>query len=147
MGDNTSRWEQRLSNYRKALLRLAEIVNENERRPLNGFEKDCVVKRFEFTFECAWRVMKSYAESLGTDNIGASRDSIRHAMRMNLIDDADTWMGMIKWRNETAHNYDGEIAAEALGMISDSFYPAMQEFYHRMDSISANTPKDLFRNI
>lgn len=53
MGEETARWRQRLDNYHKALVRMAEIVNESRRRMLNGFERDCVVKRFEFTFECA----------------------------------------------------------------------------------------------
>jgi len=138
------RWEQRLINYGKALNRLAEIVNESSHRRLNDFERDSVIKRFEFTFECAWRLMKSYAESQGVQEVGASRDSIRQALVLHTIEDGDSWMGMIKWRNETAHNYDGEVADAAIEEITQRFYPLMVEYYHKMNSFSNLTPIDLF---
>lgn len=138
------RWEQRLINYGKALNRLAEIVNESSHRRLNDFERDSVIKRFEFTFECAWRLMKSYAESQGVQEVGASRDSIRQALVLHTIEDGDSWMGMIKWRNETAHNYDGEVADAAIEEITQRFYPLMVEYYHKMNSLSNLTPIDLF---
>jgi len=144
MTAETARWQQRLDNYRRALSRLAEIVNEGNKRELNDFERDCIVKRFEFTFECSWRLMKSYAESQGEDEIGASRDSIRRAFKLHLIGDGDTWMDMIKWRNETSHNYNGEVADAAINKIVCSFYPLMLSFYHKMASLSPNNPADLF---
>ena len=61
------RWEQKLTSYHRALNRLAEIVNEMDKRQLNDFEADGLVQRFEFTFELAWKLIKSYAEFQGTD--------------------------------------------------------------------------------
>lgn len=60
-----TRLEQRHANFRKALNRLAGAVNLSKRKELDEYERDSMVKRFEFTFECAWRVMKSYAEYQG----------------------------------------------------------------------------------
>lgn len=138
------RWEQRLENYGKALRRLSEIVNESKRRTLSDYERDCIVKRFEFTFECSWRVMKSFAENQGVQEVGASRDSIRQAVSLSLIEDSDTWMEMIKWRNETAHNYNGEVADNAINKITTTFFPLMVDFYHNMKARSRNIPIDMF---
>lgn len=144
MDKETLRWVQRLNNYRKALTRLAEIVREGSQRKLNSFERDAIVKRFEFTFECAWRLMKSYAENQGEEEIGASRDSIRRAFKLHLIEDGETWLEMIKWRNETSRNYDGEIADTAIDLVVERFYPLLVAFCARMEHLASGLSAGLF---
>ncbi len=144
MDKETLRWIQRLNNYRKALARLAEIVHEGSRRELNGFELDGIVEGFEFTFECACKLMKSYAESQGEEEVGALRDSIRRAFRLHLIEDGETWMEMIKWRNETSHNYDGEIADTAIILVLEGFYPLMVAFCGKMEQLASGLSGGLF---
>lgn len=104
------RWEQRRESYHKALSRLAEIVNESKRRELNDYERDGLVQRFKFTHGSGWKLMNSYEEFKGITGIGGSRDATRYAKQIDLITDGDTWMDMIKSRNETSHNYDGTVA-------------------------------------
>jgi nucleotidyltransferase substrate binding protein (TIGR01987 family) len=144
MNEETARWMQRLNNYHKALNRLAEIVNESKKRKLNEFERDCVIQRFEFTHETAWKLMKSYAEYQGYDDIGGSRDATRRAYDMRLIEDGITWMEMIKSRNETSHNYDGSVADAVITRITDSYYPLMLSYYEKMNSLSEKTENDIF---
>ena len=43
-------------------------------------------------------------------------------LEKNLIDD-DTWMQMLKTRNQLAHDYDGSFAAEKFRDIIDMYYP------------------------
>lgn len=45
----------------------------------------------------------------------------------NLIDD-DTWMQMLKTRNQLAHDYDGSFAAEKFRDIIDMYYPLFLRF-------------------
>ena len=141
---NIPRWEQRLDSYHKALARLAEIVGASKKRALNEFERDGLVQRFEFTHELSWKLMKAYAEYQGFDGIGGSRDATRKAFEMSLISDGQSWMDMIKSRNETSHNYDGSMADDVVDSIINRFYPLMAEFYQKMNSLSALTPDDLF---
>ena len=141
---NIPRWEQRLDSYHKALARLAEIVGASKKRALNEFERDGLVQRFEFTHELSWKLMKAYAEYQGFDGIGGSRDATRKAFEMSLISDGQSWMDMIKSRNETSHNYDGSMADDVVDSIIDGFYPLLAEFYQKMNSLSALTPDDLF---
>ena len=141
---NIPRWEQRLDSYHKALARLAEIVGASKKRMLNEFERDGLVQRFEFTHELSWKLMKAYAEYQGFDGIGGSRDATRKAFEMSLISDGQSWMDMIKSRNETSHNYDGSMADDVVDSIINRFYPLLADFYQKMNSLSALTPDDLF---
>lgn len=141
---NIPRWEQRLDSYHKALARLAEIVGASKKRALNEFERDGLVQRFEFTHELSWKLMKAYAEYQGFDGIGGSRDATRKAFEMSLISDGQSWMDMIKSRNETSHNYDGSMVDDVVDSIINRFYPLLAEFYQKMNSLSALTPDDLF---
>lgn len=141
---NIPRWEQRLDSYHKALARLAEIVGASKKRALNEFERDGLVQRFEFTHELSWKLMKAYAEYQGFDGIGGSRDATRKAFEMSLISDGQSWMDMIKSRNETSHNYDGSMTDDVVDSIINRFYPLLADFYQKMNSLSALTPDDLF---
>ena len=87
-----------------------------------------MIQRFEFTFELAWKLMKSYAEYQGTDKeIMGSRDAIRWAFENKLIADSNIWMEMVKRRNDTSHAYDEDTA-----------------FYDKMKALSSQQKMDLF---
>ena len=139
------RWEQKLSNYRKALHRLAEVVNVAKARELNDFEADGMIQRFEFTFELAWKLLKSYAEYQGVDKeIMGSRDAIRWAFENGLITDSNVWMEMIKRRNDTSHTYDEDTASEVVERIEDVYYQCFVYLFEKMKSLSSQTEMDLF---
>ena len=38
---------------------MAEVIAITKQRPLNQFERDSLIKRFEFTYEMAWKLMMS----------------------------------------------------------------------------------------
>lgn len=139
------RWEQKLSNYRKALHRLAEVVNVAKVRELNDFEADGMIQRFEFTFELAWKLLKSYAEYQGVDKeIMGSRDAIRWAFENGLITDSNVWMEMIKRRNDTSHTYDEDTASEVVDRIEDVYYQCFVYLFEKMKSLSSQAEMDLF---
>lgn len=138
------RWEQRQISFHKALSRLAEIVNESKKRKLNDFERDGLVQRFEFTHESCWKLMKSYEEFKGITGIGGSKDATRYAKQLDIITDGDTWMDMIKSRNETSHNYDGTVANDIIERIVNEYFPELVKFDAKMDALSTQTMSNLF---
>ena len=145
MANILSRWEQKLQSYHKALDRLAEVVNEMDKRQLNDFEADGLIQRFEFTFELAWKLIKSYAEYQGTDKeIMGSRDAVRWAFENHLISDSATWMEMIKRRNDTSHTYDEDTAAEVVLRVKDFYYQDFVALFDKMKKLVSETPNDLF---
>ena len=104
------RWKQRFSNYKKALAQLTKFIDQDE---LNELEKQGLIKAFEYTHELAWNLLKDYLQDQGIQNITGSKDSVREAFKVGLIEDGESWMDMIKDRNQTVHTYN-ESTAEAI---------------------------------
>ena len=133
------RWQQRFSNYQKALMRLSEaVVVLNSQDIVNVLEltllKEGLIQRFEYTHELAWKVMKDYLEYQGYVDIRGSRDAIRKSLELNIISDR-RWMSTIEARNLTSHNYDDETAENIYGEIIEVYYPLFIEFENKMKSL------------
>ncbi len=143
------RWEQRFTNFTKALNKLSEAIDyvqkkagilniNSETTVLDEIVKEGLIQRFEYTYEMAWNVMKDYAKFQGNLNIGGSRDAIRYAFSANLIDDGEMWMSMIRSRIRTAHTYNEETANEIYTKIIDEYYFAFLKFHRVMESKREN---------
>ena len=78
--------------------------------------------------------MKDYAEYQGYTDVRGSRDAIRKALEMGLIDDR-RWMETIEDRNLTVHNYDNEIASEIYENIMNVYAPLFVAFEGKMQSL------------
>ncbi len=147
------RWEQRFSNYQKAFRKLASAVDAVKgniegyvplEEQLKEIMKEGLIQRFEYTHQLAWNVMKDYAEFQGNNEINGSRDATRDAFKMGLITNAESWMDMIKSRNETSHTYNEEIAEEIIQKIITVYHPLFLEFLRKMQSMKAGDRKGLF---
>ena len=108
------RWKQRFANYKKALSQLKEFIDLGE---LSKFEKQGLIKSFEYTYELGWNTMKDYIIYQGNPDIGGSRDAIREGFKMCIITDGEGWMDMLKSRNRTSHTYDEDTAQEIIDAI------------------------------
>ena len=105
------RWQQRLSNYRRASARLQDAVALRETRPLSDLEQQGLIQAFEFTHELAWNVMKDYFAYQGNATpITGSRDAVQEAFAVQLVTDGQGWMDMIKSRNQSSRTYNQETA-------------------------------------
>jgi nucleotidyltransferase substrate binding protein (TIGR01987 family) len=151
------RWEQRFSNYRKAVEKLRQAVKyiqdkfEEEDGEINQAEsvldevlKEGLIQRFEYTHELAWNVMKDYAEYQGNANIRGSRDATREAFKIKLLSNGEVWMDMIKSRNETSHTYNEETADEIFLKIIETYYPAFEMFTITMEELKTGKQGDIF---
>ena len=149
MTDNKDiRWEQRFSNFMKALNKLSEAIKyikkdllekeidtkyEDSEQVLEEIIKEGLIQRFEYTYEMAWNVIKDYALYQGNSEIGGSRDAIRYAFATNLISDGELWMDMIKSRIKTTHTYNEETANEIYLKILNEYYSAFLKFQITME--------------
>lgn len=116
------RWQQRFSNYKKALTQLREAVGLSQERPLSKLEKQGVIQAFEFTHELAWNVLKDYLTDQGYQNIKGSKDTIRAAFKAELITEREQWMSMIQSLNLSSHTYDEHTAEQLVAEIIGAYY-------------------------
>jgi len=60
MEERQAKWLERLGIFKNAIARMAEVIELSKQRTLNQFERDSLIKRFEFTYEMAWKLMMSF---------------------------------------------------------------------------------------
>lgn len=147
------RWQQRFSNYKKALQKLSEAVefvkhnvdmHGNLNPVLDEIIKEGLIQRFEYTHELGWNVMKDYIVYQGNTNISGSRDATREAFQMNLIQNGEIWMDMIGSRNKTSHTYDESTADEIYLKILNDYYPEFVAFEKTMEEKQRAAKTGLF---
>ena len=68
------RWQQRFSNYQKALAQLERFI---EPPALNEREQQGLIKAFEYSFELAWNTLRDLLRSQGNAMLLGSRDTLR----------------------------------------------------------------------
>ena len=132
------RWEQRFVNYKKALSQLQKFINKGE---LSELEEQGLVKAFEYTYELAWTTLKDFLEYRGQTDIFGSRDAIRKAFQLSLIDDGESWMDMLKSRNITSHTYNKETAEEICQAVKEVYYSLFQQLETKLDRLQSDSDK------
>jgi nucleotidyltransferase substrate binding protein (TIGR01987 family) len=136
-------WEQRFSDYRKALVKLSIAVNifkpneeENlELEEIDDLLKEGLIKRFEYTHELAWKVLKDYAAYLGNTNVKSAKESTREGLKMGLITDAEEWMAMLTSRNETSLLFDENTIDALFEKILETYYLLLLKFEEKMGEL------------
>ncbi len=92
----------------KAIDRLSKVLKQEK----NEFIRDSAIKRFEFTFDLYWKLLKTFLE----ENLGVICNSpkgcFREAFTQQLIDYDDFWLKMTDWRNASVHMYKEELAED-----------------------------------
>ena len=126
------RWIQRFQNYEKAYLLLGRFIEKGD---LSEFEKQGLIKSFEYTYELAWNVMKDYLIYQGISGIMGSRDAIKQAFNKGLIKDGQLWINMIQDRIKTVHTYDEEAAEQVEHQIISVYFDLFSDFYQTMKNL------------
>lgn len=102
------RAEDGLYNFSQALNKFINVTDSEKQFKEKGFEDvylDIVVKRFEFTYEMAWKALKRYLSFLGIE-ANNPRSVFKEAYAQSIITDENIWLDMIEQRNLSSHIYD-----------------------------------------
>ena len=129
------RWQQRFSNFNKALTQLQKFIDKGE---LSELEAQGLVKAFEYTYELAWNTIKDFLEFSGQSDIYGSRDAIRKGFQLGLITDGDGWMDMLKSRNQTSHTYNEETAKQINNAVVTRYYDLFIRLKTKFEQLSGN---------
>lgn len=136
------RWKQRFANYKKALRKLhlaIEIIKASAGtdvdNDIDDLQQEGLIQRFEYTHQLAWNVMKDYAQYQGSVDIGGSRDAIRTALQMGLIENGADWMSTIESRNITSHAYDEDKVDQISDLIIYTYLSLFDAFEQKMEAL------------
>jgi nucleotidyltransferase substrate binding protein (TIGR01987 family) len=121
MKSRSVRWQQRFSNYQKALAQLSEFV---QKQPLNKLEEQGLIQAFEYTHELAWKTLADFLRSKGHTELYGPKDSARKAFALGIIENGEIWMEMIVSRNLTSHTYNDATTKRIIAAILTGYYPA-----------------------
>lgn len=156
MAQQNIRWQQRFANYSRAFAKLQEVIDtlgdnwdknniSDSTFVLSDLEIEGTIQRFEYTHELAWNLMKDYLKYQGNTEIGGSRDATREAFKIDLIKDAQTWMDMIKSRNQTSPTYEQDNTLEEFFItIVYDYYPLFKDFEKKMEELKDKGQNDIF---
>lgn len=128
------RWKQRFQNYKNALQQLQKFINKGR---LSELEEQGLIKAFEYTYELAWLTLKDFLNFQGYIDIYGSRDTLRKAYELGLIQNGQNWMDMLESRNKTSHTYNEETAAEISQAIMEVYFDLFQELKEKFDSLDS----------
>jgi nucleotidyltransferase substrate binding protein (TIGR01987 family) len=113
------RWIQRLQNWNRALAQLSRFM---EREELNELEEQGLIQSFEYNHELAWNTLKDFLTDQGFADLFGSKNVSRKAFEVELVDDGQVWLDMIKSRNLSSHTYNEEITRKIVTAIIDNYY-------------------------
>ncbi|MBD2720069.1 nucleotidyltransferase substrate binding protein [Synechococcus sp. FACHB-909] len=132
MGDLDIRWQQRFSNYCRALEQLETFFQPPE---LNAREQQGLIKAFEYTFELAWNTLRDLLLSKGNEQLLGSRDTLKESFRLGRIEDGESWMLMIQDRNLTSHTYNRSTADAIAGHIGQNYLACYRQLRARLEML------------
>jgi nucleotidyltransferase substrate binding protein (TIGR01987 family) len=122
------RFEDQLYNFNNALERFNTVVNDKDTFYKEGFSDvylDVAVKRFEFTFEMAWKAIRRYLDFSGV-TCKSPRACFKEAFAQGLVEEEGVWLEMIEFRNLSTHIYNEQEIQELLDYVS-SFSKAFNQ--------------------
>ena len=126
------RFEERQSDYKKALLKLKEALQEEP----TEIVIDGILHRYEFTFELAWKTIKDYLEYMGIVNkVGSPRENIQLAYQQGIINDGELWIEMMLSRNSLSHVYDEETSRKIYNDIKNKYIQAFEKLEEKFEEI------------
>lgn len=99
----------KFEKFQKALLSLEAIYLKPMQDDRSNV--DATIQRFEFTFELAWKFLKDYFFERDIE-LNYPKEVLQEAFNVNLINNEDIWIKMLKDRNMTSHTYDEKLANE-----------------------------------
>jgi nucleotidyltransferase substrate binding protein (TIGR01987 family) len=123
------RWQQRLTNFERALRLLREAMAEGP-EALNQLEKEGVIQRFEYCFELAWKTVKDYMEASGiVFDVVMPRQVIKDAFAAKVLNDGATWIAMLDHRNLLSHTYNPVVFEQAVAAIHQRYLPQLEQLH------------------
>jgi len=79
---------------------------------------DGTIQRFEFTFELAWKTLKTFLADQGII-CNSPKSCLQEAFTMGWLSDEENWLALFQARNLTSHVYNEEMAMDIYATIKE----------------------------
>lgn len=109
----SERTKLQIETLGKALATLHRALGMNETPEI----RDSVIKRFEYTFEMAWKALHRTLTDRGESLPQMVSAVLPAAFVARMIGDADLWNQIRDYRNLTAHAYDEKVAIDVAAFV------------------------------
>jgi nucleotidyltransferase substrate binding protein (TIGR01987 family) len=123
------RLAQQVRHFAEALDRLEEALA----LPESEIVRDALIKRFEFSFEMAWKCMYRWLQLNEVDVAQEAFRVIPRAFSAGLIDDDAAWTTIRRARNQTSHTYDRRRAIEVAATAREEAAPRFRALLDRLN--------------
>ncbi len=138
------RWEQRFSNFNKALNKLSQAVALAGNEDLSELEVEGLIQRFEYTYELAWKTLQDLIKQQGFSDINGPGQVLKQALQMGLINNAESWRRLKKSRELTSHTYDSEAAQIIAEAIINEYFDLFKFLQAKLESQKGGSTGNLF---
>lgn len=133
MDQKDIRWEQRFSNYRKALGKLEETVTGRKLEELSELEKEGLIQRFEYTYELAWKTLQDLLRHKGYSDISGPNPVLQQALSDGYIVQEKAWRLLKKSREATSHTYNEDTAETIAESIYETYFSLLKDLELRLE--------------
>ena len=99
--------------YEKALQRFEDVLAQDK----NEYIRDSAIKRFEFTFDLSWKLIKAFLEEEKGIICASPKGCFREAYQQGLLQYDEYWIEMTDMRNKPSHTYREETAEEIYSQL------------------------------
>lgn len=123
-------WDIRYKQFAKALQMLEQAAAVSEPSDL---ELEGMVKRFEYTFELAWKVLKDILREQGID-AASPREVMKSAYKSGMLDSGEKWIEMLDQRNLMSHTYDESNFRSAVDLIKNHYISILNQLNQTIQS-------------
>ena len=127
-----NRFSQKKEDFLNALDRSQEALQQEP----TELVIDGTLHRFEFTFELAWKLIKSYLEYMGVaETTGSPRETIQNGFKQGIIENGEEWINMMLSRNSLSHIYDEKTSREIYNKIKNNYINLFTRLRERLENI------------
>ena len=130
---------KKVDNYRSNLAVLEQASSQDL---ANEFVQSGVINKFHLQFELGWKMLKALLayEGASVSASGSPRDIIKAAYRYFAFLDEETWLQMLRDRNDTTHIYEKARVQALVDTVLTRYIP---EFQHVATAVEERYGSDL----
>ena len=111
------------------------VLLEAKRDSVDEIYRMGIIGQFNLTFELAWKALRELLLLHGVQRAetGSPREIIKAGYEFHFLSDEETWLDMLKRRNQTTHIYNEAIALELVDLIFDRYLTAFINLREEME--------------